>query len=170
MNLLLKSVVFLMVTAHAVQTASQGTSAETLASLARKFPSPSDDYRPHVWWHWLGGNFQKEGITKDLEAMKEAGIGGATIFNIASSVQNSHAPIGNNPWPEQTFRSPAYWDAFRHAAAEADRLGLILGLHGTPGYSTTGGPWITEERCMKSVTSSKTTITADGKSTLNIKL
>ncbi|MDR3309214.1 MAG: hypothetical protein LBS80_04590 [Tannerella sp.] len=141
---------------------AQGTSAETLQSLAQKFKSPSDDYRPHVWWHWLGSNFRKEGITKDLEAMKEAGVGGATIFNIASSVQNSHAPMENNPWPEQTFRSPAYWDAIEHAAKEADRLGLILGLHGTPGYSTTGGPWITEERGMKAVISSITALDATG--------
>jgi len=135
---------------------------ENIETLATKFASPTDEYRPHVWWHWLGSNFSKEGITKDLEAWKEAGIGGGTIFNIASSVQNSHAPMDNNPWPNQTFRSPAYWEAIEHTAKEADRLGLIIGLHGTPGYATTGGPWITEERGMKAVTSSHTTIEADG--------
>jgi hypothetical protein len=170
MKILIKLTFFAALIMFPNLTAAQGTSAETLQTLAQKFPSPSDDYRPHVWWHWLGSNFRKEGITKDLEAMKEAGIGGATIFNITSSVQNSHAPIGNNPWPEQTFRSPAYWDAIRHTAGEADRLGLIIGLHGTPGYSTTGGPWITEERCMKTVTGSKTEISADGKSEVSIKL
>jgi hypothetical protein len=99
----------------------------------------------------MGSNFSKEGITKDLEAMKEAGIGGATVFNITSSVQHTQAPMENNPWPEQTFRGDAYWDAFRHTMAEARRLGLTVGLHGTPGYATTGGPWITEERCMKTL-------------------
>ncbi|MDR1859344.1 MAG: hypothetical protein LBR06_00285, partial [Bacteroidales bacterium] len=53
---------------------AQGVSPETLQSLSEKFAAPSDDYRPHVWWHWLGSNFRKEGITKDLEAMKESGI------------------------------------------------------------------------------------------------
>ncbi|MDR1724051.1 MAG: hypothetical protein LBR84_08975 [Tannerella sp.] len=146
----------------------QGGQGETLQSLAEKFPAPTVQYHPHVWWHWLGSNFSKEGITKDLEAWKEAGIGGGTIFNIASSVQNSHAPMLNNPWPEQTFRSPAYWDAILHAAKEADRLGLIIGLHGTPGYATTGGPWITEERAMKAVVSSKTEV--DGGKAVSVTL
>ena len=51
------------------------------------------EYRPYVWWHWMAPNFSKEGIRKDLEAMKEAGIGGATIFNIASAVQETHHPM-----------------------------------------------------------------------------
>ncbi|MDR1780186.1 MAG: hypothetical protein LBR50_05575, partial [Tannerella sp.] len=145
-------------------------SGENIETLAAKFAAPSDEYRPHVWWHWCGSNFSKSGITKDLEAWKEAGIGGGTIFNIASSVQNSHAPMGNNPWPEQTFRSPAYWEAIEHTVKEADRLGLIIGLHGTPGYATTGGPWITEERCMKAVTSSHTTVEADGINAVSVSL
>jgi hypothetical protein len=162
MHNLLKITTLSFLLALPATLSAQGISAENLGTLAQKFPAPSDDYRPHVWWHWLGSNFRKEGITKDLEAMKEAGIGGATIFNIASSVQQSHAPMGNNPWPEQTFRSPAYWEAIRHAVLEADRLGLIIGLHGTPGYATTGGPWITEERGMKAVISSKTEVASDG--------
>jgi hypothetical protein len=131
------------------------TRAETLPSLARQFGAPGDEYRPFVWWHWMGSNFSKEGITKDLEAMKEAGIGGATIFNLASAVQESHAPTENNPWPEQTYRSPAYWEALRHAASEAARLGLKLGIHNSPGYATTGGPWITEEQGMQTLVSSR---------------
>ena len=75
----------------------------------------------------MGSNFSKSGITKDLEAMKSMGIGGATIFNIASAVQESHVPTLNNPYPTQTYRSEAYWDAIKHAAAEAQRLGLEIG-------------------------------------------
>ena len=122
------------------------------------FRNPPVTLRPYVWWHWMGPNFSKEGITKDLEAMKAVGIGGATIFNLTSAVQESHAPTLNNPWPEQTYRSPAYWDALRHAASEANRLGLEIGLHNTVGYSTTGGPWIDEERSMQRLVWSDTTI------------
>jgi hypothetical protein len=74
----------------------------------------------------------------------------------------------NNPWPEQTYRSPAYWEALKHAAAEADRLGLEIGLHNTVGYSTTGGPWIDEERSMQRVVWSDTLIS--GGAELNLKL
>jgi alpha-L-rhamnosidase len=128
------------------------------ASLEARFSRPPANLRPYAWWHWMGSNFSKEGITRDLEAMKASGLGGATIFNIASAVQESHAPIERNPWPHQTYRSPAYWDAIRHAAAEADRLGLEIGLHNTAGYSTTGGPWVTEERGMQHLVWSKDTV------------
>jgi hypothetical protein len=125
-------------------------------SLETSFIDPPLASRPYVWWHWMGPNFSKEGITKDLEAMRSMGIGGATIFNIASAVQETHFPILNNPWPAQTYRSPAYWEAIKHAASEAKRLGLELGLHNTAGYSTTGGPWVTEERGMQKLVWSKT--------------
>jgi hypothetical protein len=153
------------VSAGAFESDSAANAALTnlsLKSLAEKFENPPVEYRPCVWWHWMGSNFRKEGITKDLEAMKEAGIGGATIFNISSSVQNSHVPMENNPWPEQTFRSEAYWDAFKHTLSEAKRLGLTMGLHGTPGYSTTGGPWISEEQGMQTIVSSRVTVTGNG--------
>ena len=132
------------------------------------FHNPPTSVKPYVWWHWMGSNFSKEGITKDLEAMKAEGIGGATIFNLSSAVQESHFPILNNPWPEQTYRSPAYWEALRFAAAEADRLGLEIGLHNTVGYSTTGGPWIDEERSMQRLVWSDTLIS--GGAELNLKL
>lgn len=119
--------------------------------LEQDFLSPKTEQKPYVWWHWMGPNFSLEGITKDLESMKEQGIGGATIFNITSAVQESQVPTQNNPWPDQVYRGEKYWKAVRHAAAEAKRLGLEVGLHNTVGYSTTGGPWIDEERSMQRV-------------------
>ena len=133
-----------------------------LKELARMFREPPMEYRPYVWWHWMGPNFSKNGITKDLQAMKEAGIGGATIFNLTSAVQESQDPVENNPWPDQTYRSKAYWEALQHAASVAKKLGLKLGLQNTPGYATTGGPWITEERGMQTVVFSKTELSATG--------
>jgi len=117
--------------------------------LESDFINPPTAAKPYVWWHWMGSNFSKSGITKDLEAMKAMGIGGATIFNLTSAVQETHAPTQNNPWPEQTYRSPAYWDALTFAASEAQRLGMEIGMHNTVGYSTTGGPWIDEPRSMQ---------------------
>jgi hypothetical protein len=106
----------------------------------------------------MGANFTKAGITKDLEAMAAAGIGGATIFNLTSAVQETHAPTANTPWPDHVYRGPAYWDAVRHAAAEGARLGVEVGLHNTVGYSTTGGPWIDESRSMQRLVWSETPV------------
>ena len=146
-------------TAIHAQPAAEEPADLPLEELAREFVTqPQRQYRPYVWWHWMGSNFSKEGITKDLEAMADAGIGGATIFNLASAVQESHKPVGNNPWPEQTYRSKAYWEALRHAAAEARRLGLKIGIQNTPGYSTTGGPWIDERRGMQTVVATRCSV------------
>ena len=41
----------------------------TLDQLADWFEAPPMAYRPYVWWHWMGSNFSKEGITKDLAAI-----------------------------------------------------------------------------------------------------
>lgn len=138
------------------------------ASLEELFKSPLTSSKAYVWWHWSGSNFSKEGITKDLEAMKEIGVGGATIFNIASAVQETQAPTLNNPWPHQTYRSPEYWDALLHAAKEAQRLDLELGLHNTVGYSTTGGPWIDESKAMKKLAWSVTVVKGGGSQTIEL--
>ncbi len=137
-------------------------------TLEEDFANPPTAARPFVWWHWMGPLFQKDGITRDLEAMKAAGIGGATIFNITSSVQESSHPLKNLPWPENTYRGPAYWAAVAHAAAEAKRLGLTIGLHNTVGYSTTGGPWITPNRGMQRVVWSETEVEGGGARALKL--
>jgi hypothetical protein len=51
--------------------------------LERIFSQPPAAARPGVWWHWMGCNVTKEGITKDLAAFKDADIGSATIFGLA---------------------------------------------------------------------------------------
>ncbi len=123
--------------------------AATAATMETDFSNPPVTARPYVWWHWMGSNISKEGITKDLEAMKESGIGGATIFHLTSAVTVGAKATGNCPTPEITYRSPKWWEMMKHAASEANRLGLELGMHNCVGYSTTGGPWITPERGMQ---------------------
>ena len=123
--------------------------AATAATMETDFSNPPVAARPYVWWHWMGSNISKEGITKDLEAMKESGIGGATMFHLTSAVTVGAKPTMNCPTPEITYRSPKWWEMVKHAASEANRLGLELGMHNCVGYSTTGGPWITPERGMQ---------------------
>ena len=133
--------------------------AQPAATLDADFANPPAAAKPMVWWHWMGRSISKDGITKDLESMKAAGIGGATIFNLTSSVQGGAQPFNNTPWPENAFRGPAWWALVEHAAKEADRLGLNLGMHNSPGYSGTGGPWITPEKSMKVVVWTTTPVT-----------
>ena len=99
----------------------------------------------------MGSNISKSGITKDLEAMKEVGIGGVTIFSLADTTTPWAAMIQKSPTPEiVTFTEP-WWTMVRHAASEARRLGLEIILHNCAGYESSGGPWITPELSMQEI-------------------
>jgi len=60
---------------------TSGLDAQT-ALIKSEFLNPPASSKVHTWWHWMGGNITKDGITKDLEAMKSHGVVQATIFNI----------------------------------------------------------------------------------------
>lgn len=94
------------------------------------------------YWEWMNGNITKEGITKDLEYMKAAGIESAFIFDAWVGVERGPVDYGSREWK----------DAVKHACKEAKRLGIILGLHNSPGYTAMGGPWIRPEESMKEIT------------------
>ena len=94
------------------------------------------------YWEWMNGNISKDGITKDLEYMKAAGIESAFIFDAWVGVERGPVDYGSKEWVE----------AVKHACAEAKRLGIVLGIHNSPGYTAMGGPWITPEESMKELT------------------
>ena len=113
------------------------------SQLEKDFKTPPQAARLQAYWFWVDSNFSTNGITKDLEAMKSAGFGAALILNVGSGA------LANPPWPDQTYHSQKYFDAIKHAAAEAERLGLTIGLANAPGYTGTGGPWVPEEQNMR---------------------
>lgn len=90
----------------------------------------------------MNGNITKEGITLDLEAMQRVGIGG--VFNI-----DAGAGIPKGPAP---YLSAEWLQLKKHAMQEIERLGLEFTLHNCPGWSATGGPWITPALAMQQVT------------------
>ena len=124
--------------------------------LEQHFSNPPDSAKPGVWWHWMGCNVTKAGITRDLEAFKEAGIGGATIFGMADVCSPWAAHIENSPTDGLIAFTDPWWEMVRHAAAEGKRLGIDVGLHNCPGYTSTGGPWITPELAMQQIFQSET--------------
>lgn len=105
----------------------------------------SESVKPWVFWYWMHGAVTKEAITADLEAMKDAGLGGAYIFAIRD--------VPNPPLFEPSYRTmtPEWWGMVKHAMTEADRLGLKLGMNSCDGFTAAGGPWITPEMSMQKV-------------------
>src|SRR6185369_8992584 len=56
------------------------------------------------------------------------------------------------------WMTPDWKDAFRHAAKEADRLGLEMAMAASGGWSETAGPWVKPEEGMKKVVWSETRV------------
>src|SRR6476661_72947 len=110
--------------------------------LAENFKHPPDAAKPRTWWHWTRSNVTKEGITKDLEWMKRAGIAGFQLADV-------NAGGGQTVDKKIVFGTPEWFDAVRFAASEADRLGLEMTIFSSAGWSETGGPWVKPEQAMK---------------------
>lgn len=128
-----------------------------------EFKNPPGNVRIHTWWHWLDGNITKEGITKDLEAMKEQGIVQATILNIGL--------FGDRDFgvKKVKFNTPEWFEMFQWALKEANRLGISIGVHNCDGWSSSGGPWITPKMSMKQYVWTKTIVNASQHSTVVLK-
>jgi hypothetical protein len=120
--------------------------------LESGFRIPPEAAKPRTWWHWTMSNVSKGGITKDLEWMKRVGIGGFMLADV-------NAGRGQTVEPKTPFGTPEWYDAVRHAAAEADRLGLEMAIFSSPGWSETGGPWVKPEEAMKKLVWSETALT-----------
>ena len=116
--------------------------------LESGFRQPPDSARPQTYWFWMNGHVTRDGITRDLEAMKRVGLGGAFIFD-----GGTYLPKG-----PVDYLSPAWRDLMGHAVREGNRLGLEIGMHNGPGWSSSGGPWITPERSMQQLVWTETTV------------
>jgi hypothetical protein len=128
----------------------------TLSDLKEDFVNPPDSTRPGVYWYFMDGNLSKEGMTKDLEAMKDAGIGNVLFLEV-----NVGIPRGN-----VDFMSEEWQDCFKHAVDECERLGITMTLGIGPGWTGSGGPWVKPEESMQDLVSSETHVSGKGKRTI----
>lgn len=111
----------------------------SMAELEKGFIHPPDSAKAYVWWHWLNGNVSREGISRDLEAMAEQGIGGASIFNLREQADPGPVIYGSEAWQRLVD----------HVFADAKRLGLQLSFQNCGGWATSGGPWVSPDQAMK---------------------
>ncbi len=119
------------------------------------FKKPGKEHYPETWFHFIGGNVSKEGITADLEAIAAAGISGIQLF---------HGQFGGE-WPGVSPQikalSESWDDLIIWTAEECKRLGLKFTMQNCPGWSYAGGPWIEPENSMRHLVYSRTD-TKDG--------
>jgi hypothetical protein len=139
-------------------------SARAADELETIFQDPPAAARPQVYWFWMGSNISSNGITRDLETLKDAGFGGTTMCSLADVCTPWAGIISNSPTPGViAYQSQSWWNFVRYAAAESRRLGLEFGMHNCAGYETSGGPWITPELSQQQVVWSETRVTGPGK-------
>lgn len=114
------------------------------------FANPPDSAKPMTWMHIMNGNISKEGLTKDLQLLSDAGVGGALVFSVKTAIVIPQGTI--------TFNSQEWRDMLVHGVKESDRLGLKFGIHNCDGWSSSGGPWVTLEESMKKLVWSETVV------------
>ena len=115
-----------------------GLHAEDNTSLWWGFSHPQDSARTKVWWFFGEGPTTREGITADLEAFKQQGVGGVVYYDQVH---------GNAEGADELF-SPKWWQDLVFAAQEAKRLGLVFDINIGNGY-VAGGKWITPDHAMQ---------------------
>lgn len=124
-------------------------------TLDAAFQNPSGDAKPWTLWYWMYGAVSDEALCADLQAMADAGLGGAYIVTIRSSDDPRGAEYGGDS--DQLTEN--WWQRIRTAFMEADRLGLQLGVHISDGFALAGGPWITPEESMQKVVAAECVVT-----------
>ncbi|NOX64833.1 MAG: glycosyl hydrolase [Chlorobi bacterium] len=122
--------------------------SETNSSLREGFINPPDSARPGVYWYFMDGNLSREGITADLESMKEAGIGNVLFLEVNVGVPRGPVDFLSEEWQE----------LYKHAVREAERLGIEITLGSGPGWAGSGGPWVKPEQSMQHLVASSTEV------------
>jgi hypothetical protein len=126
------------------------TGAVAADRLEKGFTNPPEETKPWCYWYWISDNISKQGITRDLEAMSRVGIGEALVGNIF---------LDDVPAGRIKVLTPEWWDLVEHTIREGNRVGVNIGLFNCPGWSQSGGPWITPKQTMRRLASAEVRVT-----------
>jgi hypothetical protein len=133
--------------AHGAET--QAVATPCADELERLFFNPPPEAKPGVVWHWYNGLVSREGITADIDAMADAGIGRALLFSVGIGI-----PAAPGVTPVRSL-SEEWWALIEHAFERAAARGIEIGFTICDGWATAGGPWITPELSMQRLTHSE---------------
>ncbi len=107
--------------------------------------SHADTQKPWTFWYWMYGAVSETGIRADLQAMKDVGLGGCYLMPIRGAAER----------PEYEGKADAlsenFWRMVDCALAQADSLGLGMGIHVCDGFALAGGPWISPDESMQKI-------------------
>ena len=116
------------------------------SKIENGFISPPDSIQTSVYWYWISDNISKEGVIQDLHSMKQAGINRAFIGNIG---------LDDIPYGKVKMLSEEWWDILHAALKTATELNIEIGIFNSPGWSQSGGPWVSADEAMRYLTASE---------------
>jgi len=125
----------------------------SLNSLRKGFLNPPDSARPGVYWYFMDGNMSKEAMTEDLESMKRAGIGNVLFLEVNVGIPRGTIDFLSDQWQEM----------FAHGVREAERLGITISLGVGPGWSGSGGPWVSGHQSMQHLVAATINVSGNDK-------
>lgn len=108
--------------------------------IESKFTNIPSSVQTSVYWYWISDHLSKEGVIKDLHAMKSVGINRAFIGNIG---------LDNIPYGKVKIFSDEWWEILHTALKTATDLNIEIGIFNSPGWSQSGGPWVKSEQSMR---------------------
>ena len=131
----------------ALQSLTSTSSTTCYSSLSDGFDHPQDSARTKVWWFFGETETTREGITADLEAFKQQGVGGVVYYDQVH---------GSGDGADQVF-DEHWWQSLIFASQEAKRLGLTFEANIGNGY-VAGGRWITPDCSMQRLAECETLV------------
>lgn len=124
---------------------------EKTTALVEGFEHPQDTARTKLWWFFGETETTREGITADLEAFKQQGVGGVVYYDQVHGKGEGADKVFDQHW----------WQSLIFASQEAKRLGLSFEANIGNGY-VAGGSWITPDRSMQRLAVSEQVVSSAG--------
>jgi alpha-L-rhamnosidase len=106
-------------------------------NLDQGFRHVPDADKPWAYWWWVNGNVDEKTITRDLEAMKQAGFGGLLMFDARGYHDDLIGPVP----AKMEFMSPQWRKLLKFSIEKADKLGLQVSVNLSSCAGALKGPW-----------------------------
>ena len=151
--LLISKIFFSIILFVLIVSCQKAVTEQGDTSLALQWPDIKQETKPWTRWWWQGSAVSKEGITAELEAFKDEGLGGVEITPIYGVHGHEDKFID--------YLSPEWMEMLNHTLSEAERLGLGVDLATGTGWPF-GGPWIDNEDASKDIAYKIYTVDAGG--------
>ncbi len=145
--------------------AALALSSVQAVELDAGFENVPDNAKPWVYWWWLNGNVDKRTITRDLEAMKQVGIGGLLLFD-ARGYHENLVPV---PPSKMDFMSPPWRRMVKFALEKAAELGLEVSINLSSCAGALKGPWAVGDDAPKKLVWTATEVRGLQKVSLELK-